>query len=284
MSTNILKALINISNNPIYKIQEVYKNKNRANSLGDALEEYIKDSLSDTFNLSSKNQVNEEYSKLFSYIGNTNNPPDLIIKGGDAFEIKKTESFSSSIALNSSFPKNMLYSTDTRITNSCKNCEDDLGGWDKKDIIYTIGNIENNSLKNLWFIYGTCYCADKNIYEKISNTIKNGIHNIHDTEFTSTNELAKINKVDPLGITYLRVRGMWGIDNPISTFSYLYSPNIKNAFNLIDIIPLNKYNTFPIHDRQQIEKSKFNVQDKKIKDPNNPASLIDVKLITYEYK
>jgi hypothetical protein len=283
MSTNILKALINIANNPVYKIQTVYKNKNRANTMGDALELYVKDSLAGTFEESSIEKINQSYSESFSYLGNTNNPPDLIIRGGDAFEVKKTESLRSSIALNSSYPKNKLYSSDTRITNECRNCENDTDGWSEKDIVYTVGNIENENLKNLWFVYGSCYSANKETYERVATSIKNGVHDIPDIEFTTTNELAKINKVDPLGITYLRVRGMWGIDNPINVYSYILEPKITNTFNLIAIIPLEKYNTFPIIDREKIENSVLKIEDKKIKDPNNPANLINIKLITYEF-
>lgn len=44
-------------------------------------------------------------------------------------------------------------------------------------------------------------------------------------------ELGHINKVDPLGVTYMRVRGMWGIDNPWKVFSYIYERDMEN--NLI---------------------------------------------------
>lgn len=73
--------------------------------------------------------------KFFSYLGNQNNPPDVILKGGDAIEIKKIQSKSSAIALNSSYPKNKLYSNDPRITKACKNSE----VWKVKDMIYVIG-------------------------------------------------------------------------------------------------------------------------------------------------
>ena len=38
-------------------------------------------------------------------------------------------------------------------------------------------------------------------------------------EAGETDELGRINKVDPLGITSLRVRGMWQIKNPSKVFS-----------------------------------------------------------------
>src|SRR5699024_11579610 len=62
----------------------------------------------------------------------------------------------------------------------------------------------------LWFVYGDCYCADKSYYERIADTIKDGVSSIPDVDFGETKELGRVNKVDPLGITYLRIRGMWG--------------------------------------------------------------------------
>lgn len=36
--SNIINAIINIVNNPIYELRKVYKRNNRANNAGDALE------------------------------------------------------------------------------------------------------------------------------------------------------------------------------------------------------------------------------------------------------
>jgi NgoPII restriction endonuclease len=284
MESNLLKGLLNIIENNEFDIQNTFQNRNRMNSMGDALEEFIKNNFACVIKSDSIDQILNKQSEVFSYLGNTNNPPDIILKGGDAIEVKKIENISSQIALNSSYPKNKLYNTDLRITRECVKCEDQSGGWDEKDLIYSIGTLKNESLVNLWFVYGSCYCANKEIYERVSDAIRIGIQAIKDIEFTSTKELAKINKVDPLAVTYLRVRGMWGIENPIKVFDYLYRPNQNNKFNLVAIIPLDKYLSFPKEDIKKIEESKFSVMDKKIRNPNNPAKLIDVKLITYEIK
>lgn len=42
---------------------------------------------------------------MLSHQGNKNHPPNFIIRGGDAIEVKKIESKNRNIALNSSFPK-----------------------------------------------------------------------------------------------------------------------------------------------------------------------------------
>ncbi len=52
------------------------------------------------------------------------------------------------------------------------------------------------------------------IYQTIKSRIKQGVETIEGVEFTETKELGKIKKVDPLGITDLRVRGMWHIQSP----------------------------------------------------------------------
>ena len=104
------------------------------------------------------------YNKHFSYLGNQNNPPDLIITNGDAIEIKKTESNSGNIALNSSFPKEELYKNSPMITKACRDCEP---RWEEKDICYIIGSVDKDKfLKGLWFIYGNCYCANSETYTK----------------------------------------------------------------------------------------------------------------------
>ena len=81
--SNIINAVINVINNPILKLKSHYSNKNRANSSGDALEEYIKDLFSGSFNLSDEERL-KKWSEIFSYLGNNNNPPDIILRGGDA--------------------------------------------------------------------------------------------------------------------------------------------------------------------------------------------------------
>ena len=53
--------------------------------------------------------------------------PDLIIKNGDAFEIKNQTLATSTIALNSSHPKDKLYHDDGRITSDCSKSDGETG-------------------------------------------------------------------------------------------------------------------------------------------------------------
>jgi hypothetical protein len=279
--TNILRAFINIIQNPIINLVDYYQGRNRINNSGKALENYIQDVFAGTLNEDDENQRLQRLEEVFSYQGNQNNPPDLILRSSDAIEVKKLQSKNSAIALNSSYPKAKLYASSPMITNACRSCED----WEEKDIIYTIGYTDDNALKSLWLVYGDCFCADREIYERIKDTISGGINSIPDVEFTQTNELGKVKKVDPLGITDLRIRGMWHIDNPNKIFDYLYEFDDEANFQVICLMKTDKYNSMPQEDRTMVEdlnNDNIIIQDVMIKNPNNPIQLIDAKLITFK--
>ncbi|MBU1668854.1 NgoPII family restriction endonuclease [bacterium] len=279
--SNLIKAFINIVNNPIIKLGEHYSGRNRINNVGKALEVYIQDAFAGTINELDEMKRLEKLSKIFSYEGNQNNPPDLILKNSDAIEVKKLQSKNSAIALNSSYPKAKLYADSPMITKACKECE----VWEEKDIIYTIGYTSDNHLNSLWMVYGDCFCADKETYERIKNTISNGVTSITDVEFTETKELGKVKRVDPLGITDLRIRGMWHIENPNKTFDYIYEYNDNLDFQLITLMSKKKYNTLPSEDREIIENldnSSVEVREIKIKNPNNPVQLRDGVILVFK--
>lgn len=280
METNLLIAIANLVKNPITNLVSHYRSSNRINNMGDALEFYIKDLFCNSLEVNDLEKKNEIYSKYFSYIGNQNNPPDIIIKQGDAIEVKKIESLRSGIALNSSYPKDKLYSDSPMITTACRNCED----WREKDLVYVIGVSNDNKLKALWFVYGNCYSASKEIYERVRDKISNGVNELQDVEFSETNELGRVNKVDPLGITYLRIRGMWGIENPIKVFNYVAPVEHNSEFFVNAILLREKYLSFPENDRKNLEglvSDNFSIKDIKIKSPNNPAKLLEAKLLSF---
>ena len=281
MNTNILVAIKNIVKSPVTNLVSFYNSHNRINNVGEALEIYIKDVFANSVNVPSLEEKNRIYSEVFSYLGNQNNPPDIMIRGGDAIEVKKIESATSGLALNSSYPKDRVYCDSPMITSACKSCED----WSVKDLIYVVGNVKDSKLKSLWFVYGDCYAAQPETYERIKNKITAGINELSDVELAETNEIGRVNRVDPLGITYLRIRGMWGIDNPRKVFNYISNIVNDGEFNLNLIISESKYKSFPESDRKSLEQlndSNFNVLDIKIKSPNNPAQLINAKLITFK--
>ena len=278
MKTNILQAINSLIDNDLHSIER-YKTlsyKIRINNMGEALENLIKDALCNNFNLEADKRIAIQ-SEYFSYLGNQNNPPDLIIKNGDAFEVKKIETNEGSIALNSSFPKDKLYRNSNMITIACKNCEAD---WIEKDICYIIGCVDKSEqIKSLWFVYGDCYCAKPEIYTRVKNKITNAVSELG-IELSETNEIAKFKNVDPLGITNLRVRGIWGIKHPSKVFEYLTTKSSKPHIKALML--KEKFYSFNDDSRNEILK-KCNVRDVKIQNPNNPAKLMDAILIEYEF-
>lgn len=278
--SNIIDAIINLVNNPVLNLRKAYSDKNRANNMGDALEEYVKDLFAGSFECKTQNNRNIMISDTFSYTGNSSNPPDAMLKNGDAIEVKKIESNNSALALNSSYPKHKLYSDSNMISNACRTAED----WKEKDIIYVVGISQKNKLRHLCMVYGEDYCASNETYERIKNTIKDGVERIPNIELAETDELGKLKKVDPLGITYLRIRGMWGIENPFKVFEYVFTRDFNKNFNFMAIINLKKYSS--LNNSSKLEElaninNKLKIQNIKIKNPDNPAKLNDAKLITY---
>jgi len=278
--TNILIAITNIVKDPITNIVSYYRSSNRINNLGEALEFYIKDVLCSSLRVNDPNEKIKIYSEYFSYIGNQNNPPDIIIKGGDAFEIKKLESFGSGLALNSSYPKDLIYSDSPMITSACRNCEK----WSEKDMYYIIGVAPANTLKSLWIVQGSTYAASRENYEKIKGKITEGINELPGIGFSETRELGRVNRVDPLGITYLRIRGMWGIESPGRVFDYLNPTHNRDNFVMNALMLKSKYEEYPEKDRVTLEslEGKFlSLKQVEIKNPNNPANLLKAVHISF---
>ena len=287
-SSNVLIALRNILINQSNILPTVidHSSSNRINSVGDLLEFYVKDAFCDgSSSLEKTNEKLSKYQQVFSYLGNSNNPPDFIIRHGAAVEVKKIEKVAAnSIALNSSFPKNYLYSNDSKIKQSCRHCEDEYGGWEKKDMIYAIGNVTDENLHSLWLVYGDCYCADKESYERITETMKRGVNEIPGVQFSETKELGRINRVDPLGITYLRIRGMWGIEHPANVFSDYLNTDSNNT----KIYVLMRKSTYIALDTkpdltQFINQGILTINEIQIPNPDNPAQNIDAILYSASF-
>lgn len=106
--------------------------------MGEGLEQFIQNAFANSFEIDDENARLESYAKTFAYQGNQNNPPDLILHNSDAIEIKKLQSKSSAIALNSSYPKAKLEANSPMITQKCKGCEE----WSIKDMLYAIGYVK----------------------------------------------------------------------------------------------------------------------------------------------
>lgn len=277
--TNILEAIVNIANYPVVAIRNHYTGRNRANNVGEALEMFVKDAFANTIQEQDIQVKNTRYNQVFSWLGNQNHPPDIMIRQGDAIEVKKTQSANSDLALNSSYPKSNIQSNSNMITQECRTCEN----WTEKDLIYCVGHTTDDSIKSLWMVYGNIYAAKHETYQVIKQKITDGINEIPNVELAETNELGRVNRVDPLGITNLRIRGMWQIQNPRRVFNYLHTTG--DTFELVAVIPTNKYNSFSAESKNRIENLQnpnLSIANLQVKDPNNPANLIDAKLIVFK--
>ncbi len=107
---NIIDCIVNVINHYNQGLSVSQNEHNRLHALGEPLEDFVKDLFSDSFNLDAKSKL-KRHENVFSYGGGKNNPPDAIIKYGDAIEVKKVESIGG-IPLNSSYPKSKLYRND----------------------------------------------------------------------------------------------------------------------------------------------------------------------------
>ena len=285
MSRNIIDAIITIVQQPNHKLVKYTssgRSTNRMNVMGDPLEEYVKNMFANTFGVTDPVARMIAISNTFSYLGNDTTPPDAMLKGGnlgDAIEVKKTNTFAT-IQLNSSHPKSKLHSNSSMITNDCKSCET----WTERDMIYVMGQVSGEYVKTLCMVYGMDYCANNSVYESLKDKVTTGINDIPDIPWAETNELGRVNRVDPLGITYLRVRGMWFIQHPLKVFDYIYTPDSNKEFNLMVLIneekisQLDNYNTLVDFSRTN---PSLKISDVQIKNPNNPAQLKSAKLITF---
>ena len=187
--TNILEAIINIATNPILNIKSHYSGRNRANNIGEALETFVKDAFANTIQASDELTRMAKYNEVFSWLGNQNHPPDIMIRNGDAIEVKKTQSVNSDLALNSSYPKSNIQSNSNMITQDCKNCEE----WIEKDLIYCVGHTDDEIVNSLWMVYGNIYAAKHETYQIIKKKITDGINEIPNVELAITNELGRVN-------------------------------------------------------------------------------------------
>lgn len=277
--TNTILAFLNGIKNIDLDIFSHYLNietnsKNKINKVGDLAELYIKDLYCDSIFINNLSDKNEEYKKYFSFLGGKNTPPDAIVYGGEAIEIKKQENLSyGDIALNSSHPADFLYNDSKLLSKDCKNCEP---SWTKKNMVYTVLNFapKEKSLKSVWFVYGNCFAANKEVYQGIKNAIKEAILSLNNLQLKETNELGKVFNIDEQCITNLRIRGMWNMCHPEKIFkdnlNYI-KQNEKISFKLImleeDFLKVDK-STIKELDKA-IKNKKVNKLTITIPNPNN---------------
>ncbi|MBI1972832.1 NgoPII family restriction endonuclease [Candidatus Woesearchaeota archaeon] len=282
MPTSIVTALVNIKkhrDNDLGKIVSITNQEQpRVNKEGAPFDAFIKDAFCNSFSIKDPNEKMKAYLNNFSYLGSQNNPPDIIIKGGDAVEVKKVKGIAgSTIALNSSSPKQNLRVDDEMITAECKNCE----AWKEKDLVYCVGHVTGGKVSAIVFVYGDCYAADIETYKKVRRPIMEGLKNLK-IQMSETRELARLNKVDPLQITDLRVRGMWQIKTPLKFFSDILKLEVGKQLSVFAIMKKEKFDSLEKADKEEAKKG-LSIASIKIKNPDNPQRLIDAVLLSFAF-
>lgn len=287
MSPNILTAIKNISDFKTNNIRDYFKEyaTSQINTPRKQLEYYLKDAISGSFKSAKEKKATDRYSGVFSYLGNKTHPPDMILKGGDALVLKTSKTYRASLTLSNSPPKDRLNWNDPWIFRNCRTI--DRGQWNSKDIFYVNGWIEKGKIKYLYFVQGRCYASEESVYNKKIADLKKNIENYlvsEGLEANTTIGLGKASNIDPLGITNLRIKGIWKIQNPLKVFSDIFSYDKKKDFTLIMLMLKNKFDSFPENDIDVVMKDKqIKVSDVKIKNPNNPEKKIRAKLITISW-
>jgi hypothetical protein len=283
MSPNILTAIKNISDFKKNNLSEYFKDyaTSQTKTVRQQIEYYVKDAISGSFKSVKDKKPTDRYNGVFSYIGNKNKPPDMIIHGGDALVIKTIKTYKGSLTINNSPPKDRLMWNDPWIVKNCRRI--DGGQWNSKDLFYVVGWTEKKRIKYLFFIQGCCFIPEQNVFNEKIDDLKKNIYDFLESEGLEANRtiaLGKVDNIDPLGITSLRIKGVWRIKNPLKIFSDIFSYNTKQGFTLIALMLKNKFDSFPKDDIDTILNDKqIEIKDVKIKNPNNSQRRIEAKLI-----
>jgi hypothetical protein len=290
--TDALKDLVDHGYNWTQYQKLPSSGRNRAQAQGSHLEDIVKDILCgiEPSDINGRELLLEKY---LAYQGSPNNPPDAMFRGGnsgDAFEVKKSESKSvAALDLNSSHPYSHLTSDLTRLTREAISCET----WDKRDIHYVIGNVVTSETINnwIWFVQGNVFSADLETFRSFESDIKSHIEEAivaNALEPGITNELGRINGVDPRENTDLRIRPMWGTKSPMKLFKDLPGVAESDLDGLVVhcILRKTKWESLLEHKSEEIKvfwsKSKspsMSISDVLVPDPDDLQQEIEAKLI-----
>jgi hypothetical protein len=279
--SHVLTAIKNILAGQHFSLKDQAVGVNRINRQGEAFEVFMRRAFANDFTATSEVELTKRTQTVFSYASSGSNPPDLILRGGDAIEIKKFEKVVSTIQLNSSYPKAFLDSDYSLLTEECRKCEPN---WIRKDLIYVLAVIQSKKIQEMWFVDGACYAASREVYESVFDRIKMSVHSSMGLEVTDS-ELGRIINVDPLQRTQLRIRGMWLMTHPRVAFASLFTPSKSSKLSIRVVLRESKYQKF-IEQTPTIaaELQQFGcvIQSNDVLDPNNRAKVLAVKTLQFE--
>lgn len=208
---------------------------------------------------------------MLSWTGSQNEPPDIIIKGGEAVEVKNIQSNHPRLQLNSSLPKQKIHSSNERVHNDAKT------GWEEKDLVYIVGSkVKGGSVGFIWVFFGDCWCASKEVYQSLDEQIGQGMKRVEENplfaELQETNEVGRFNNVDKHSRSHLRVRGMWTMEHPgkyfggfIDSYKKLYTDKTPCFF----VAKKEKYTSWSEEKRSDFESHpNINLTEAEVPDPD----------------
>ncbi|ALS00076.1 restriction endonuclease [Enterococcus silesiacus] len=275
-TTNVLIALSNILQRNSSILTPIFRSNGSANAAGDSLEYFIKDMFcTGASQYQYDYEKDEVYDKYLSWKGNSSNFPDFIVRGGVGVEPKKLNNTSySTLALNSSYPKDYIYPDSQNLPKII-----DESNWEKKEVIYVAGNLnKSNKLISLWFAYGNTMVADRSVYLDLINDIREAVKET-DATLVPSIELARARGIDPLKYTNLRMRGMYELQHPHIVFNeYISRHDIPLEASKIFLVLLKKdYEN--IQDKPDLSEFYFNGQltshEIFIDDPNSTENKLE---------
>jgi hypothetical protein len=276
---DVLIAFKNLLDSPNQKLGKEVTDSRKTNDAGNPLERFVKDAFASSIGLG-EDERDLAWANVFSYVGNSGNPPDALVRGGVAIETKKSGGLKADIQLNSSPPKRFLKASDSRILEKAKNAEK----WKEKPLVYAIGTVKRDQLQRLWLIYGECFIAEDSVYDKIAKAITRALTENSGIRLHPTNELASVRDIDPTNRTNLRVRGMWTLMNPNKAFETLTNNSSNCQYYLL--MPESEYQKASQVRRSGLETLMLQGYQNRIiqlPDPSDPSERIEARFLSYEF-
>lgn len=217
MNRNIIDAIGTLIMRKPFYLDGKYFTKEHSIDRRWTLEVYVRDLFADSFDAKDFDEKVFRHGEVFSYSGNLTNPPDLMLNGGDAIEIKNiyiperiTEDtysyfFGSAkirptpLILNTVYPRQKLFANDPLISKPCRQAET----WKEKDIIYAVGVSKGKQLTHFCMVYGQDYCASAKYYKEILTEMRAKLKDIPNIHFSDERYLGRVKATDPTGATYV---------------------------------------------------------------------------------
>lgn len=251
---------------------------NRMNRMGDNFEIFVKNSF---LAQPDDARASSTLSSVFSYLGSSTRPPDAIVRKSDVLEIKKVGSLAGQLQFNSSYPKQKITCDDEMISTECRNAED----WTERDVVYYIGVIppKFDFPTDILIVGGDCFAASKSCYQETFLQVQSALTDKFGPRLSTSKELGRINRVDPLSKTSLRIRGMWLVDNPIQ---WLAKTRLSSDFQITMVLSCKKYNQYNEQSKNTLESLVGTLVKKEymiLPNPDGP-DLPDVNCVRFQFE